>query len=66
MKQSNKVKKQKSLWTSTLEDADETALPTDQDIEEAIKHINDNNIDIHKPAPEIEDLVKIFEPKPEK
>ena len=67
MRQSNKIKNQKSsLWTTTLEDIDKASLPTEQDIEKAIKHIKDNNNDITKPIPEVERLKKIFEPKPDR
>ena len=52
-----------SLWTTTLTDTDRASLLTDQEIEKAIKHIKDNDIDINKPAPEIEDLAKIFKPE---
>ena len=59
----NKVKNQKSsLWTTTLEDIDKNALPKKQ-VEKAIKHIKENDIDINKPAPEIEKLAKIFKPE---
>ena len=64
MGHSDEEKNQKSsLWTTTLEDLDKASLPTDQDIEKAIQHIKDNDIDINKPAPEIEDLAKIFKPE---
>ena len=58
--------KNQSLWTTTLEDIDETSLPTEKDIQKARKYIERNNIDINKPTPEVEKLAKIFETKPER
>ena len=64
MGHSDKAKTQRSsLWTTTLADMDESSLPTNQDIEKAIQHIKDNNIDINKPVPEIEKMAKMFKPQ---
>ncbi len=64
MGHSEKAKNQRSsLWTTTLADMDESFLPTHQEIEKAIQHIKDNNIDINKPAPEIEEMAKMFKPQ---
>ena len=63
----NEVKNQKSsLWTTTLEDIDKNALPTEEEIQKTIQDIKDNKTDISKPIPEVERLKKIFESKPDK
>ena len=64
MGDSDKVKTQKpSLWTTTIEDMDESFLPTSEEIKKTIQHIKDNNIDINKPVPEIEEMMKMFKPQ---
>ena len=60
-----KVKNQeyRSLWTTVLKkDINETSLPS-KEIDKTIKYIKDNNIDIYKIPPEVEELLKIFRPK---
>ena len=58
-------KKKLSLWTTTLKDIDKASLPSEKDIEKALKHIKNNDIDVDRPNPEVEKLKKIFEPKTE-
>lgn len=61
---SKKIKRTgSSLWTSTLEGIDKIPFPTDQEIEKVKQDMKENNIDINKPTPEIEELANIFKPK---
>ena len=57
-----------SLWTTTLEDMDSVDLPTQQDIDKAIKDTKENNININESdsrvIKEINRLKKIFETNP--
>lgn len=52
-----------SLWDSTLEGIDKIPFPTDQEIAKIKQDMKENNIDINKPTPEIEELANIFKPK---
>ena len=64
MGDSDKAKTQRpSLWTTTIEDMDESFLPTSEEIKKAVKYIKDNKIDINKPVPEIEEMMKMFKPQ---